>query len=283
MQITWQTCPDVSLWYALAARAAGRALVDDRLAAELEELLRRSSPLVRSTEDAADVDRQVDFWQRACLQAARGDSSSRPPGWSRSAQELAECLASARELFSRHLPRLASELPLRVRPFYELWEARGPGLLRQMFRHAGQEEPTPACLVSWVHPACGGGGWSDAATRTVFLEAVLVNPFAPLPEVLRLAWLIAHAFLTTRRSLGSFAEQGRERVESLALVPAVLAAGEYVALTVCDARQVSAALTAWLAISEPRAAELGTTLAAWWEETAESRLSWPEALARLGG
>ena len=46
------------------------------------------------------------------------------------------------------------------------------------------------------------------------------------------------------------------------------AAGEHVELTVCNARLIAAALHAWLEIPEPRAAELGAALAAWWEEKA---------------
>lgn len=281
MQLTWQISPDVSIWYALAVRAAGRALVDERLAEEIDALLRPVAPQRSVSPIPADFDRRGDFWRRRCLETV-ADSTSLP-GRSTSAPSRsvdgdsdasqprsgeAELLSAARGLFARHLPRLASELPLRVRPFLELWEARGPGLLRQILRQAGQEGANLECLVAWVHPVCGGGGWSDAETRTVLFEAVLVNPVAPLPEVLRLAWLVVQTVLTDRRAAGSITYQGDQLSASLALVPAVLAAGEHVELTVCNARLIAAALHAWLEIPEPRAAELGAALAAWWEETA---------------
>ena len=57
----------------------------------------------------------------------------------------------------------------------------------------------PQCDVLLIHPALGGAGEAHLAYNSVRIEAVLANPNADLPEVVRLAWLIAQVVWLVRR------------------------------------------------------------------------------------
>lgn len=370
-RLAWLTEPRLSPLYALAAAAAGRRLVNERLQMAAGEACRS---LARDTPEIS-----TPLWQElarmANAAAGRGDGGERVAGFDLSinsfgsvalADPAAGLAASAEfaefaRVFADCLPRSASELPLRTRPFLELWEARGPGLLRQLFqlldeawgvpsndllnessdgalddhgdegrsaiedgveggseaecdeddavgvvdgefttgtdasREAAREIADEAageaageaaratrrgierverdCLVSWVYPATGGGGWSEAGSGVVFFEAVLTNAFEPLSELLRLAWHVAHATLPAgwqrRASSGAAVGANGERgpvgggiSTAAALIPFVLAAGEHVELAVADERHVALALQAWMGWERSQALELAQALTA---------------------
>ena len=73
----------------------------------------------------------------------------------------------------------------------EQWEARGPGLLRAVGLRTEESLVADEAQVIVVQPALGGGGQAHLSANAVRIEAVLANPHAELPEVVRLAWLLA--------------------------------------------------------------------------------------------
>lgn len=199
--------------------------------------------------------------------------------------ELAARLERIAQAFAERLPRLAIELPLRAGPLREQWEARGPGLLRRIARLASHDTNLDPALadtrVLLVHPVCGGGGWS--ADGAVVFEAMLYNDVPALPEILRLGWLLAQtlglgdaasAQLATHSAAHHTTEFASERGgrdgfapsehRQLALLPIVLAAGEYVELTRFDPATLKSAAEAWCGLSNDDAARAAERLDAWW-------------------
>src|SRR5690606_23019649 len=83
------------------------------------------------------------------------------------------------------------ELELRSAPLREQWEARGGGLLATLARLTTAGLVPEMADVILVHPVLGGGGAAHWQYNSVQFEAVLANPLAELPEVLRLGWLLA--------------------------------------------------------------------------------------------
>jgi hypothetical protein len=280
-RIAWITEPQFSPAYALAAAASGRQLVSERLrvaAADacrilgngLEDFRERLwRALARSAVAAASSPSNtacsaMDFdWPRLLDTTPQAETS--PAAW-------LELSANFSHEFAACVPRLASELPLRTRPFLELWDARGPGLLRQLFSRR-DSSPRDAsgnrCLIAWVYPATGGGGWSDLGGQVVLFEAVLTNAFEPLSELLRLAWHVALATLPVAETIrmdSSVAEIAdrfgipRSDAAAAAWIPSVLAAGEHVELAVADERHTSLALQAWMGLEPMRATELARML-----------------------
>ncbi|HEY5312161.1 MAG TPA: hypothetical protein VIK18_06560 [Pirellulales bacterium] len=184
---------------------------------------------------------------------------------------VVEALAAAR-------PKLAEELELRSRPLAEQWEARGPGLLKQLARLTEPQALVPRAIVLPVYPLTGGGGRALPAYNTAVIEVVLANPRAELPEVTRLAWLLATLNSDRERYRAALADP--RRVLPLAMVPAVLAAAAEVELARCEPASVQLAIGHWR-LDENRPDEMAETLTAWWQTYLETRPSWTLALAAL--
>src|SRR5262249_29629876 len=104
---------------------------------------------------------------------------------------LANSIADVERVFRQRFPECADELVLRGRPLEVQWEARGPGLLKQLAELTAPELLVEQAEVVLVQPAYGGGGEAYLSYNAVHVEALLANPVSELPEVLRLGWLLA--------------------------------------------------------------------------------------------
>jgi len=189
---------------------------------------------------------------------------------------LAGCLADLEAALLRQQPRLVDELAVRGRPLREQWEARGPGLLRQMAKLTDESLLAPAAEVVLVAPFVGGHGRAHLQTNQVTFEAVLANPHPDLPEVLRLAWLLAQLQLDLPRFSDSIPGDRLPLVARLATLPAVLAAAEAVELAAYDAAMQTRALECW-----HLPAEVDQRLHSWWSAYYEGTPRWSTALAAL--
>ncbi|MCP4190084.1 MAG: hypothetical protein GY768_05590 [Planctomycetaceae bacterium] len=167
-QLTWISDPHFSTIYALRSRAMGRTFVDEKLADALTEFAQR-------------VDLTDPNWR---------DQQVKLNSPNHTATEHQTLLRAANAKITEFHPRLTEELLLRQRPLRELWEAHGPGLLHQISGQQPLELPPKAQIVT-VLPFHGGGGEAIAEHQSVVIENVLANPISTLPEILRLAWLIA--------------------------------------------------------------------------------------------
>ena len=245
MSLSWFTQESSSVWYAAAERISPTtrsAFVSREVAACIDRAWDAAG--LRAWQASSDV------WRPFCAEAAVAQAGGAAPldeallaacwrravDWAGSPREERPNFAPAFEPLARLprqladvIPNLGSQLSLRARPLGELWDARGPGLLRRL--ESELQRSLPPVSIHWVHPFRGGGGWAEPRLHVVFMEAVLVNPWAPIPEPLRLAWLIA---------------QCAAQLSPEALIPAVLAAGEYVEWTTCDRSHIALAHQAWL-------------------------------------
>ncbi|MAT72069.1 MAG: hypothetical protein CMJ58_21395 [Planctomycetaceae bacterium] len=193
---------------------------------------------------------------------------------------LAGALTELEAAVKSQAPDLAEELRLRERPLREQWEARGPGLLMILAKQTEPQFVVEAAEAVLVAPYAGGHGLAHAATNRVTFEAVLANPVAELPEVVRLAWLAGQLNGELPRYVEPLTRPAeRELLVSLAVVPAVLAGAEFVELAACDQATVERALTAWRLPVD--AATTAPVLWQWWTTFSESAIEWPVALAAL--
>jgi hypothetical protein len=83
------------------------------------------------------------------------------------------------------------------------------------------------------------------AYNSVRLEAVLVNPVAELPEIVRLGWLLSQLNSDLPVFQGELTRAQVERAARLALVPVALAAAAEVELAACDPATLARALDVW--------------------------------------
>jgi hypothetical protein len=194
------------------------------------------------------------------------------------AGEFAGLFADLKRAQSTSQPKLLDELELRAGPLREQWEGRGPGLLAGIGRLT-----EPGILVEQadalvVYPVAGGGGTAHLAQNAVSIEAVLANPWPQLPEVARLAWLIAQLNLDLPR----YTETLRDvrRVAALAAIPPTLAAANEVELAQDDPATLRLALRAWRPGGSDESA-VADCLESWWKTWFNQRTKWPVALAAL--
>ncbi len=284
-QLHWLTSRSVSAWHALKRAAAGRPLVDPALAERLAPLIGQFAAV-----DALAGDSSGRLWRhliplsatveapqqltRQALDKALG--AGRPGALDGKLAELIQELALCLDPFWADLHE---ELELRSGPLREQWDTRGPGLLEQLARFSEPELVPEQAQVLLIAPVGGGGGAAHPWYNSVRFEAVLTNPLAQLPEVVRLAWLVAQLQLDLPRYEGWLPSDRLLELGSLALVPISVAAAAEVELTTLAPETIALALSAWELADPP--APMAATLWQWWRAYADTAPSWPTAMLGL--
>lgn len=282
----WTAGFRASCLHAAAALAHGQVLADARLAEaiavpaqELRQAIQAAGlprdPLWRQLLGlSAIVDSLRDLAERAvarCCGVAVAE---------RAASMLVPPLAAIESAVRSVYPNLLAELTLREGPLREQWEARGPGLLRNITRWTDPRLMPSEAKVVLVHPALGGGGTAHLAYNLVHIEAVLTNPVPDLPEVLRLGWLLAQLNL----DLPAFSEQVHgarlATIAELAMLPATLQAAEEVELATNGPESIDLALQAWNVLTPPEVDPV-EVIWRWWSTYLETRPRWDIAFTAL--
>lgn len=284
-KVSWKHSAAGSVLYAAAAVAQNLPLNDPRL----NRLLVPAVDDINTQLGASDLDWR-DFWQAMvkggfqsrddlelcenALQAA-GCSSLTVDTM---AKAISGAITDLRLLFGERFPKLAEQLPLRSGPLRTAWEAYGPGLLRQIAKLTHDELLPQRVTVWFVQPVAAGGGDADAKSKTVWMEAMLTNVDTQVPEVLRLAWLIARVGLG-HENANRFVDPGRlPAVASTALVPIVLAAGRELDLLPTEAWPVPQATQLWL---RNTAAKRSDIIQSWWRQLSSGETPFPVAIKAL--
>lgn len=192
------------------------------------------------------------------------------------AARLARSRMSLEAAFARAHPGLLEELELRSEPLRLQWEARGAGLMKGLGRLFDPDLVVEQADVILVQPALGGGGGAHPPYNSLHIEAVLTNPLAELPEVVRLGWLWSQLNLDLPKFQDALHRDRLHEIGRLAMIPAVLAAAEEVELARLDEATLATALTAWrISGAEP------FQLLEWWETLESGSANWNVALGAL--
>lgn len=200
--------------------------------------------------------------------------------------QLANFIGAVKSVYLRERPGVLDELSSRSGPLREQWQACGPGVLVQVARRCPTEFLVDSADLALLQPVLGGAGTAHPLYNSASIEAVLTNPIADLPEVCRLAWLVAQLQLDRPDFQG---DEPRERalwLGAMGLVPVVLSAAAEVELIRYDERLLGSALERWFQgqayswgpVPEPAAVP---TLLSWYEVYSSRRPSWPAAMRAL--
>ncbi len=198
------------------------------------------------------------------------------PAEAESTAGLARPLNALFAAFLRAQPEAVEELELRSGPLRGQWEARGPGLLATLMRLTEADLVVESADVILVQPVLGGGGAAHPLYNAVHFEALLANPLAELPEIVRLGWLWGQLHLDLPKYEDAVGRARMHLIGPLALVPPVLAAAQEVELARCDPTTIALALEAWHA-----PAVSVDVLLDWWATYQASSPAWSVALAAL--
>ena len=301
MQLTWKASEPTSAFYAAQMLDAGHAAAD----AWLAEAFAPAIEVVRAEFEAAKLPVAPLFAQFTALAASGVEDNRRlvEQAWAkvlgRGAPQamllgrLAGTLGGLRAAFlaayrananveQEHFEQeLVDELLLRGRPIMEQWEARGPGLLAQIRRNSEENLLVENAVIALVHPILGGHGLAHRAFNTVTFETVLTNPDESLPEMLRIAWLLAQLNLDLPMYAEHLPAERRDLVGQLALLPPVLAAAEHVELAPLNVATLEQSIGTWRIEGAGNPAETASTLLTWWDTLEQAATPWPVALAAL--
>jgi hypothetical protein len=286
-QVRWFASASTSAFHAAAAVDRGRKLIDASWTGPCSEAISRLLSLLGDLGLPRDL-----FWQHVIPLSARMDSNrqladvvlrkivspaTRPP---QAQQLLAGAFTDLERAAVKAFPDLLEQLEQRAKPLRQQWEAHGPGLLLRIGRQTEEPLIVSQADVIAIHPVLGGGGLAHLAYNSVTIEAVLVNPHEPLPEVLRLAWMLAQ--LNNDLPMHSEMVHGRQlsQVSQLAMLPPVLAVAEQLDLARFDMSTLKLALEVWSA-DVANSGGLADTVIRWWETYDGSRPTWSVALTAL--
>jgi hypothetical protein len=190
---------------------------------------------------------------------------------------------AVQELFAEWnagIPECEHELKLRRPVLEENWAARGPGLLSSIGRFTDNDLIAPRASVILVDPLLGGGGTAYLPYNAVAVEAVLANPHNDLPEIVRLAWLLAQLRMDAPIH-GEMVHGSRLLdVAALAMLPPTLQAAEIVELCQFSPETAERAIEVWRIPVNDRSLTAQTVLQ-WWGIYQRDRPRWSVALAAL--
>ncbi len=198
------------------------------------------------------------------------------------AARLVGAVHQCRLQFERSFPKFATEMSLRSGPMRQLWEAYGPGLLRLIERQTGQDVMVEDASVVLVQPILGGFGYAHLSGNRIHLEALLTHSDPELPESLRIAWLLSQLDLDRPEFSEQINAHRLRSVAGLAMLPAILCAGEELELCRFSPELLTKAIELWfcptLGLSTATASSVTDI---WWETYQGSRPKWSVALTGL--
>lgn len=217
---------------------------------------------------------------RALAETALVKTVGRGEQFESATARLAAAIGEMTSAVRTALPQFDQEMDLRSRPLIEQWEARGPGLLWQIGSRTEEQLLAPAADVILVHPVIGGAGDAHLSYNSVRIEAVLANPHADLPEVVRLGWLLAQLQLDLPVWSENIHADRLPHIARFAMLPAALKAAEEVELARFTPELVAKAISAWQ-IASPSDIDAAATVLDWWHTYETSRPSFRVALEAL--
>lgn len=285
MDLRWKTSVSATCLHAAACQRAKIGAADRQLAAALDG---PAATLIRQIQDARwPVDDVLD--QLASLSSmyennrelvTRALGRLHFKGVEALVNRVAGAIADLEAAMLRAQPELVDELAVRGGPLREQWDARGPGMLKELARLTDEVIVPEAAEIVLVSPYAGGLGVAHAEQNRVTLEAVLVNPNPDFPESVRIAWLLGQLSSDLPKFADVIPGARRTRAFELAMLAPALAAGEAVELSRCDEAAIEAALDAWR-LRRDLPADAGGRLWQWWNAWLDRSTDWAVAVAAL--
>lgn len=193
---------------------------------------------------------------------------------------LAGAIADVEAATALAYPKLLEQLVLRGRPLQEQWIGYGRGLMAHVRRLTEEAWLVPEAEAILVQPVLGGAGYPHPTLNRFSIEAVLTNPLAELPEVVRVAWLICQLQADLPVYVDELAPGRAEPIAALASLLVALAAAEVLELSRCDEATIQLAIEHWQ-IAIPALDDVAIVLIPWWETYLQTRPPWSIALRAL--
>lgn len=284
--LNWVPSLPATCLHAAEAIGRGRTLGDGPL---VEGIARPAKALADAIR-AADLPWQR-FWQHLLPLSGQTGNARELTEWS-----LRKTLGEGpkKNLLVTPLARCVAELfaaARRAKPDGEDQIDERSGFLRRQWKEV--EASLPGAIADLVDPrilvgsatvilmdAVEGGGAAHLWYNSLRIEVVAQQPQSDLPEVVRLAWLLAQLNL----DLPAFCEALRfvdlPWLATVAMLPPTLAAAAQCRLVGDPIACIAQAIGQWN-IPAPAGVDLAGTLEIWWQTYQESKPAWAIALGAL--
>ncbi len=202
---------------------------------------------------------------------------------------LAGMVTDIEAAFKQMFPKYLEQIQFRTRPLQEQWLGYSGGLIAHIGRLTEKELLVDEAKVVAVQPVLGGFGVAHIQNNMVRVEAMLTNPLAELPEIVRLVWLLSQLQLELPRFSDLLGTKVLEKVAPLAMLPPALASAQVVELSHCTNEVAAMAIEHWH-VPTPAGLSLQDdvvpALMDWWETYLQTRPTWHiamQALAKMLG
>ena len=287
IELRWIASQSANCFHAAQAVARGRLLADAELAEAVAEPTERLREQIRASGLSEE-----EFWHHLVPLSAGIDNNRqlievvfrKTIGTAASADTLVSPLVGrigdVEAAVRRAIPALVDDLTERAAPLRDQWRIHGPGLLEGIARLTDQRLIVPRADVILLHAALGGAGAAHLPYNSVRIEVLPTDPLPDLPEVVRLAWLLAQLNVDLPVFSETIPRDRQPLLAALAMLPAVLTAAQEVELARCDPQTVARAVTAWC-IDAPPDVNLADVVVPWWQTYVDSRPAWNVALVAL--
>ena len=287
VELQWQPSASASCFHAAEQLSRGAALVDEPLMLALE----RPALQLQEFLDTATIPIDL-FWEHVVPLAAGIGSNSelasvvvakscgRGSLAPATVETLAGCISDFEAAWENALPNIAKQLVTRSEKLQSAWEARGPGMMARIGELTDDNLVVSNATVILVYPSGGGDGAAHLPYNSVRIEAMLTNPNESLPEPVRLAWLISQLNLDVPIYSEKINGRKLDWLAGLAMLPAVLEAGQWTELVQDPRVAVPMALAEWEIVADNHD-EVAGVLLQWWDTYQASRPSWGVAFEAL--
>lgn len=199
-------------------------------------------------------------------------------------QRFCGLITDVEAAFTLLFPRYAEQADLRMRPLQDQWLGYGNGLMAHIGRLTEKRFLPKQCRAVVLQPIEGGGGTAHSQHGLVSIEAVLTNPLAELPEVVRLCWMMSQLELDSVAPPDGGGTGASQYLFPLAMLIPALAAAEVLELGRCNEATAELAIEHWH-VAVPKSmdvhAELVPALMDWWETYLQTRPAWEVAMKVL--
>ncbi|MEQ1826029.1 MAG: hypothetical protein ABL921_08780 [Pirellula sp.] len=289
MQLTWTPNASVSALHAAESICLyGSKLTDRRVeqaiggfAMELGNWIERSTPLDASRFWGTLIGNSAIIESNSELALTVVRKTSMRLSDESAAKQLCGFLDDIEAAYNVLFPKFIEQVPLRAKPLQDHWLGYGQGLIAHLGRLTQKSLIVDQARVVLLQPVLGGYGFSHIENNLIRIEAVLTNPMVELPEIVRLAWLLAQLNLDLPMHSDPMGSHLVHRLAPLVMLAPVLAAAEVVELSKCDEAVAELAIEQWH-IPVPRekdsAGAVVPLLMDWWETYLQTRPSWNTAM-----
>lgn len=287
MQLVWKPAFSTSWLHAAHAIGQNHELVDPDLAKIIQGPVTAFERAIESTgvpreplwQNLLGLSVEIENNRQLALQAL-----TKTVGASRAellAGQFAGVISDLEVAGHRVAPALEETLLPYLQVLREQWSMAGLPLMERVAIRTDARLIVPRAVVAVVWPITrGGDGGAHLPFNSVHIEAVADSPAAPLPEIVRLGWLLAQLNLDIPIFCDAVNLRRLPLVARLAILPPTLEAAQQLDLIEPGSIEIPQALSAW-GVLPAAAPEVADVVADWWATYQESRPRWEVALTAL--